>query len=78
MKTRKTTEDGWYCDKTVKEISTAIQDVHHLTYEIDNCVRTSSMQSIHDTIKKLCEELTELISDLETEVEYETIYDDEE
>ena len=76
MRSIKTKHDGWGCNPDVKRIATTIKSFHDLTYEIENCVRISSMKAIRDDILFLADELREIADCLDVDVEYKTIDDE--
>ena len=77
MKIIETKHDGWGCNPDVKRIARTIKSFDALTYEIENCVRISSMKAIRDDILFLADELREIADCLDVDVEYKTIDDDE-
>lgn len=72
-----TTADGWECVPQLKRVTRLIQDeLGHHFYEINNCVRT---QSVEDMVLELNRVLREALSELDTidtTVEYETVDED--
>ena len=77
MKTKKTTEDGWDCVPQLKRACTEIDELHHFTYEIKNCVRVSNLEEMIEDMKYLLERAIEELDEVDTNVEWETVYDDE-
>ena len=42
----KTTEDGWGCVPELKQAVRAINETNDMCYEINNCVRSSGLESL--------------------------------
>ena len=77
MKTKKTTEDGWDCVPELKRACTGIDELHHYTYEIKNCVRVTDLEEMIVEMKYLLERAIEELDEVDTNVEWVTEYDDE-
>jgi len=77
MRTIKTAEDGWDCVPELKEVADILEGLRQEKYEIDNCVRKTSL---NDMVTQLKDQLQKALDELEyvdTEIEYETVFDDE-
>jgi len=75
MSTVKTSEDGWGCVPELKEVSETLGALRNPLYEIDKCVRRSSTKIIVQDIKEILERALEELEYIDTEVEYETVYE---
>ena len=73
MSTIKTEEDGWACNRGVKHLASLLDDLDGLRYEINNCVRQSSLEDIAYEFAELGRDLVRISDALDTNVEYETI-----
>lgn len=75
---KKTYDEGWKCVSGLNQLVRLIDDeLGHHFYEIKNCVRTQTTEEIVSEIKRVLSEAQELLDDIDTDVEYKTIYDDE-
>ena len=77
MKIKKTTEEGWGCVPQLKRACVEIDELHHFTYEIKNCVRVSDLKEMIVDMKYLLERAVEELDEVDTNVEWITEYDDE-
>jgi hypothetical protein len=73
MSTIKTEEDGWACNRGVQHLASLLDDLDELRYEINNCVRQSSLEDIAYEFAELGRDLVRISDALDTNVEYETI-----
>tara|TARA_R110002096_G_scaffold337034_2_gene530343 strand:+ start:89 stop:319 length:231 start_codon:yes stop_codon:yes gene_type:complete len=74
----KTTDEGWECVSELMDLVRLIDDeLGHHFYEIKSCVRTQTTEEIVYEIKRVLSEAQGLLDDIDTDIEYETIYDDE-
>lgn len=76
MKTIKTTEDGWECVPELREVSENLDSLRNTLYEIDNCVRESSVEGIVTHLQETLQRALEELEYIDTDVEYETVYED--
>ena len=75
---KKTTDEGWECVSELMDLVRLIDDeLGHHFYEIKSCVRTQTTEEIVYEIKRVLSEAQDLIDDIDTDIEYKTIYDDE-
>ena len=75
---KKTTDEGWECVSELKQLVRLIDDeLGHHFYEIKTCVRTQTTEEIVYEIKRVLSEAQGLLDDIDTDIEYKTIYDDE-
>ena len=73
MSTIKTEEDGWDCNTDVLELASLLDDLDALRYEINNCVRQSSVEEIAYEFAEIGRDLVRISDALDTNVQYETI-----
>ena len=73
MSTIKTEEDGWDCNTDVLELASLLDDLDALRYEINNCVRKSSVEEIASEFAIIGHDLVRTANALDTNVQYETI-----
>ena len=73
MFTIKTEEDGWACNRDVRDLASLLDDLDALRYEINNCVRQSSLEEIVNQFAEIANELVRTTDSIDTNVEYETI-----
>ena len=74
----KTTDEGWECVSELMDLVRLIDDeLGHHFYEIKSCVRTQTTEEIVYEIKRVLSEAQGLLDDIDTDIEYKTIYDDE-
>jgi hypothetical protein len=76
MKTKKTTTDGWECVPELKEVSETLEQLRNPIYEIDNCVRKSSLEDIVTELQGAFENSLIELKCIDTDIEYETVYED--
>ena len=74
MKIIKTRHDGWECLPQMKDLCDATGMVAQYKYEINNCVRTSSVEKIVIAYREMISEMENILDDLEnyTNVEFVT------
>ena len=73
MKTKKTTEEGWDCVPQLKRACVEIDELHHFTYEIKNCVRVSDLKEMIVDMKYLLERAVEELDEVDTNVDWITV-----
>ena len=73
MTTIKTEEDGWACNRDVRDLASLLDDLDALRYEINNCVRKSSVEEIASEFAIIGHDLVRTANALDTNVQYETI-----
>ncbi len=76
MKTIKTTKEGWECVPELREVSENLDSLRNTLYEIDNCVRESSVEGIVTHLQETLQRALEELEYIDTDVEYETVYED--
>lgn len=76
MKTKKTTEEGWECVPELIEVSENLDSLRKTLYEIDNCVRESSLEGIVTHLQETLQKALKELEYIDTQVEYETVYED--
>jgi len=69
-----TKHDGWDCLPEMKDLSACTDMVARYKYEIDNCVRSSSVKDIVDAYRHMISEMEYTLRELEklTDVEFVT------
>ena len=77
MRKEETTEDGWGCVPELGNEVTEIEELRQFTYEIKNCVRVSDLGSMVDDMTYLLERALDELNDIDTDVDYITVEDDE-
>lgn len=71
-----TLHDGWDCSSKIKDLPELVDEINYLSYEIKNCVRTSSVLDIVDAYMQLAENLLEACEDINTNEHFKTIEDE--
>ena len=74
---KETYEDGWDCEPKLKEAVQKIEEMHSYLYEINNCVRLTELETMVVEMKELCEDATTILDDIDCEIEYKTVDDEE-
>ena len=77
MRKEETTEGGWGCVPELGNAVTEIEELRQFTYEIKNCVRVSDLGSMVDDMTYLLERALDELNDIDTDVDYITVEDDE-
>ena len=75
METIKTTEDGWDCEPLLKEAVDLLDEVEPYVYEIKRCQREQELEFMVEEMKEKLQEAIEVLEQIDTDVEYETIED---
>ena len=73
MKTKKTTDDSWGCVPQLRRACTEIDELHHFTYEIKNCVRVSDLNEMIVDMKYLLKRAIEELDEVDTNVDWITV-----
>ena len=73
----KTIEDGWDCVPQLKQASDCLEEARHETYEINNCVRDTELEDLVTNLKEKLEQAIEYLDEIDTDQEFETVYDEE-
>ncbi len=77
MRTKETSADGWDCVPELRGATSLLGEIQHEIYEVNNCVRQTKLEDlVNEMISKL-EDTVELLEEIDTDVEYVTVYDDE-
>lgn len=77
----KTTKDGWDCAPAIMEVASLLPQAREIHYEIEYCKRGQSMRDMLSDLKDFVTDLHERIDvaiDEYTDVEFETIEEDDE
>ena len=77
MRTIKTYEDGWDCEPQLMEVARKLRELEDYLYEIRNCQRERDLEEMVDEMKEICEEAVDILDDIDTDKEYETIEEEE-
>lgn len=74
MRIINTEHDGWQCLPQMKDLCAAAGAVAEYKYEINNCVRTSSVEEIVNAYRNMISEMQDILDDLDnyTNVEFVT------
>ena len=72
----KTTEDGWGCVPELREVVEILNYMDTIKYEINNCVRTSTLSQMVDEMRESLEEAIEKLNEIDCSVEYKTVEED--
>ena len=67
-----THEDGWACVPELREVTSILKSLNFYSYEIDNCVRESDLDSLVFEMKELLEEAIDQLNDIDVDIEYIT------
>ncbi len=67
-----THEDGWDCVPELREVTSMLKTLNSYSYEIDNCVRESDLDSLVFEMKELLEEAIDQLNDIDVDIEYIT------
>ena len=73
----KTTEDGWGCVPELTEVVEILNYNDIIKYEINNCVRTSTLSQMVDEMRESLEEAIEKLNEIDSNIEYETVEDED-
>jgi hypothetical protein len=73
----RTRHDGWGCVPEFQEAVDCIEIISHEIYEIKNCERSSSTANLKESMLNMLRSAIEYLEDIDADIEYETIYDDE-
>ena len=73
----KTTEDGWDCVPELTEVVEILNYNDTIKYEINNCVRTSTLSQMVDEMRESLEEAIEKLNKIDPTIEYETVEDED-
>ena len=74
----KTEEDGWDCVPELKEVVRQIEECSHHTYEINNCVRSSSLEDLVYELRTNLQYAISALDAIDVDREFETVNDLEE
>ena len=73
----KTTEDGWGCVPELTEVVEILNYNDIIKYEINNCIRTSTLSQMVDEMRESLEEAIEKLNEIDSNIEYETVEDED-
>jgi len=77
MSTIKTTEDGWGCVPALREVVEHLGYTADAVYEIKNCVRARSLDSMVDDIKTHLMDAIEALDEIDTTEDFITVEEEE-
>ena len=78
MRKEQTITNGWDCVPELGNAVTEIEELKQFTYEIKNCVRLTDLGAMVEDMTYLLERALEELQQIDTEVEYKTVEEDEE
>ena len=78
MAVEETITNGWDCVPELGNAVTEIEELKQFTYEIKNCVRLTDLGAMVEDMTYLLERALEELQQIDTEVEYKTVEEDEE
>ena len=75
MRTIKTNTDGWDCVPELKEVADILEGLREEKYEIDNCVRKTSLTNMVTQLREQLQKALDELEYIDIDVEYKTVYD---
>ena len=73
---KNTNHDGWDCVPELREVVEILNYNDTIKYEINNCVRTSTLSQMVDEMRESLEEAIEKLNEIDCNVEYKTVEED--
>lgn len=73
---KNTNQDGWDCVPELREVVEILNYNDTIKYEINNCVRTSTLSQMVDEMRGSLEEAIEKLNEIDCNVEYKTVEED--
>tara|TARA_B110000977_G_scaffold62330_1_gene84768 strand:+ start:668 stop:898 length:231 start_codon:yes stop_codon:yes gene_type:complete len=73
---KNTNHDGWDCVPELREVVEILNYNDTIKYEINNCVRTSTLNQMVDEMRESLEEAIEKLNEIDSNIEYKTIEED--
>ena len=73
---KNTNQDGWDCVPELREVVEILNYNDTIKYEINNCVRTSTLSQMVDEMRESLEEAIEKLNEIDCNVEYKTVEED--
>ena len=77
MKSKETIEDGWNCVPELLEAIEELEAINDFKYEIKNCERSSNLYVMVEEMKDILQNVLDKLDEVNTEVEYTTVDDNE-
>ena len=77
MEVEETEYDNWSCVPELGRVVKEIEELRPYIYEIKNCVRVSDLGSMVDDMTYLLERALDELNDIDTDVNYITVEEDE-
>jgi hypothetical protein len=73
----KTTEDGWECVPELKQAVRAINQTNDMCYEINNCVRSSGLESLVNNMTAALEHAIDILEGIDYSNQFITVDEDQ-
>ena len=73
---KNTNHDGWDCVPELREVVEILNYNDTIKYEINNCVRTSTLNQMVDEMRESLEEAIEKLNEIDSNIEYKTLEED--
>jgi hypothetical protein len=77
MEVEETEYDDWSCVPELGRVVKEIEELRPYIYEIKNCVRNSNLGSMVEDMKDMLERALDELNDIDTDVNYITVEEDE-
>jgi hypothetical protein len=77
MRKSKTDTDDWSCVPELVEAVEKLDGIRNALYEVRTCQRSSKLDNLVNEIKSACQDVVDELENVDTDVEYITVYDDE-
>ena len=74
---KNTNHDGWDCVPELREVVEILNYTDTIKYEINNCVRTSTLSQMVDEMLETLEEAIEKLNEIDPNIKYETVEDED-
>ena len=73
---KETYEDGWDCEPRLQDAVKKIEELSSFNYEVNNCVRATSLDSMVIEMTEILENATNMLNEIDASVEFYTIEDE--
>ena len=77
MKKLKTDTDDWSCVPELVEAVEKLDGIRNALYEVRTCQRSSKLDNLVNEIMFACQDVVSELENVDTSVEYITVYDEE-
>jgi len=74
---KKTEHEGWECVGELMLIADKMSGLHHTLYEIRNCERLQQLDDIVTDLKNAFKDSLDMLNNINTDIEWETVCEDE-